>query len=322
MLGILEVYVMKRKDALRAAFQRGHLLNLRNDFYRNWIKRFIIEEVRGDTGIKGDITSNALFNGDKTKAEAIVRSRSDGMVAGIEESSFLYRSNNITVKQLKKDGQKIRRGDIILKLKGDKKALLRIERSASDMLERMSGIATLTSQLIRKIKKRAAIAPTRKTQWRYLDKKACYVGGGLTHRLALWDAILIKDNHLRLLRKQTDDTIELALEKAGKKKDTSFIEIEVFDKEGALRAARKFCQLKSSDSPPCLIMFDNMGIAEIRKTIREMKQNKLYRSILLEASGGISPDNIIGYAHTGVDVLSLGYLTNSSKALNIKQQII
>jgi len=309
---------MKRKQLLNKAFQRGHLLTLKNKLYKNWIKKFIIDEIKGDVGIKGDITSNALFNGNTKKVKAIVKSRSNGIVAGIEEVTFLYKNNKIQVKQIKKDSQRIRKGDILLKLEGKEKDMLRVERSASDLLERMSGIATLTNDLIKKAKK-VGIAPTRKTQWRYLDKKACYIGGGLTHRLALWESILIKDNHLRLLKAK--NPIEYALTKAWKNRDKGiFLEIEVTDGKQAIKAARKFKELQK-EKIPCLIMLDNMAPDKIRKIIKKLKNKRLFDYVLLEASGGINPDNIVSYANSGVDVLSLGYLTNASKALNIKQSI-
>jgi len=312
---------MNRRKLLNKAFQRGHLLNLNNKLYKNWISKFIIGEIKGDVGVKGDITSSALFNGNNKKIKAIVKSRSNGIVAGIEESVFLYNNNRIKVKQIKKDGQRIKKGDVLLRLEGKEKDLLRVERSASDLMERMSGIATLANDLIKKVRGKVGIAPTRKTQWRYLDKKAGYVGGGLTHRLALWESILIKDNHLRLLK--VKNPVEYALEKAWSKKDKSnFIEIEVTNEKQAISAAKKFKELNKKGSIPCLIMFDNMEPLLIKKIIKKLKIKKSYNHVLLEASGGIIPSNIVSYAKSGVDVISLGYLTNSSKALNIKQQIL
>ena len=301
------------------------MLTLKNGLYRNWISKFIVDEMKGDVGVKGDITTSALFNGDNKKVKAIVKTRSDGIAAGIEEVCFLYKNNKINSKQMKKDGQRIKKGDILLRLSGKEKNLLKVERSASDLLERMSGIATMTSMLTKKTRGKVGIAPTRKTQWRYLDKKAVYVGGGLTHRLALWESILIKDNHLRLLiDKKIKNPVEFALGRAWKKKgQANFVEIEVTDKKRAIAAAKKFKELQGrKNNFPCLIMFDNIKPDRIKKMVRELKKQKLYNHALLEASGGINPKNISGYVNSGVDVLSLGCLTNSSKALNIKQVIV
>jgi nicotinate-nucleotide pyrophosphorylase (carboxylating) len=228
---------MKRKQLLLKAFQRGHLLTLRNPLYKSWIEKFIVDETRGDMGLKGDITSNAVIkNGNKLKA--VVKAREHGIIAGLEEVIFLYKKNNINVKKLKKDGSKIKKGEIILELIGKEKDLLKIERSALDLIQRMSGIATLTSRILRSTK--IPIAPTRKTQWRYLDKKAVYVGKGLTHRLALWESILIKDNHLKALKREgIKDPIKTSLERAWKNKNKAiFIEIEVTTKEQAIKTAK------------------------------------------------------------------------------------
>ncbi len=310
---------MNRKKLLNKAFQRGHLLTVKNKLYRDWINKFIVDETKGDIG-RGDITSNAVLKNGKVKA--IIYSRSDGIVAGIEEVSLLLKEHKIKIKPLKKDGEKIKKGSDILLLEGNEKNILKLERSALDVLARMSGIATLTNELIKKTK--AQIAPTRKTQWRYLDKKAVYIGGGLTHRLALWESILIKDNHLDALKKgKVKDIIKTAIERAWKnRKKGIFIEIETKNEKQAIRAAEKFKELQSkSNNIPCLIMLDNMKPNIIKKIIKKLKKQKLYNNVLLEASGGITPNNIKEYSKTGVDVISLGYLTTSSKALNIKLKL-
>ncbi len=312
---------MNRRKVLLKAFSREKLLTLHSPFYRSWVERFIIDETKADLGTKGDITTNAILNG-KKHARAQVVGREPGIAAGIEEASHLYRKNGLQVKQIKKDGQRIKKGDILLELQGEKKALFRIERSAVDILQRMSGIATLTAQVFRSINYKVPIAPTRKTQWRYLDKKAVSLGGGLTHRLALWEAILIKDNHLKMLKSEGEkDPIRTAMQRAhAYKKKSTFIEIEVTTLRQACRAAAMFKEMNSS--VPSLIMLDNMTPAQINKTIKELKKNKLYDYALLEASGGINPKNIKKYARTKVDVISMGYLTHSAHALDIKQYIL
>ncbi|MBU0615398.1 MAG: carboxylating nicotinate-nucleotide diphosphorylase [Nanoarchaeota archaeon] len=315
---------MERKEALLKAYQRGHLLNLDNPMYLSWIKQFIVEEIKGDVGSKGDITSNAVLIKDPL-TNALIYSREHGIVSGIEEVMYLYQNNNVKVIAQKKDGDRIRPNEAILNLKGKEKDLLRVERSALDILQRMSGIATLTSQLISHVKGKVAIAPTRKTQWRYLDKKAVFSGGGLTHRLALWESILIKDNHLKAVQKENaKDPITECLQRAWKhKKNANFIEIEVQSMQDAIKAATVFLHLQEiSNHTPCIIMLDNMSPKETRKAVKELKRKDLYNHILLEASGKIRPNNILSYANTDVDVLSLGYLTHSSRALDIKQKIL
>lgn len=315
---------MNRKQLLNKAFQRGHLLTLKNKLYRNWINKFIIDEIKGDVGIKGDITSDSVLKNGKN-VKAVVYSRSNGIIAGIEEVSLLLKSHKIKVKRLKNDGSKIKKGSKLLLLEGNEKNILRLERSVLDVLSRMSGIATLTDGLIRKTGNKVGIAPTRKTQWRYLDKKAVYVGGGLTHRLALWESILIKDNHLRALnREKVKDVIGTALERAWKnRKKGIFVEIEVVNEKQAIRAAQKFKELQSkSKNMPCLIMLDNIKPKIIKRIIMKLENKRLFSNILIEASGGITPNNIKEYAKTNVDAISLGYLTTSSSSLNIKLRII
>jgi len=314
---------MNRKQLLKKAFQRGHLLNLKNKFYKEWINKFIVEETKGDIGT-GDITSNAVLeNGLKIKA--VIYSRSDGIIAGIEEISLLLKDSKIKIKQLKKDGDKIKKDSKILFLEGNEKNILKLERSVLDVLSRMSGIATLTNELIKNTKNKTQIAPTRKTHWRYLDKKAVYIGGGLTHRLALWESILIKDNHLAALKKEkVTDIIKTALERAWKKRKKGiFLEIETANESQAVKAAERFKELKAkANNIPCLIMLDNIKPVKIKKIIRKLKTKKLLKEVLIEASGGITPKNIKEYSKTGVDVVSLGYLTTSSSSLNIKLKVL
>ena len=188
----------------------------------------------------------------------------------------------------------------------------------------MSGIATTTHDLLKKIKNKVPLASTRKVEWRYLDKKAVYIGGGLTHRLALWESILIKDNHLDVLRKENvKDVINTAIQRAWKnRKKAVFIEIETSDEKQALRAAEKFKELNVQKKVPCFIMLDNMSPIMVKKIITKLKKNKLLEYVLIEASGGITPENIKSYANAGADVLSLGYLTTASKSLDVKLKVL
>ncbi|MFH1642855.1 MAG: carboxylating nicotinate-nucleotide diphosphorylase [Nanoarchaeota archaeon] len=302
---------MDRKKLLNKAFQRGHLLNLKNRFYKDWIKKFIIDDINEDIG-SGDITSDSIFGKGK-QAKALIYSRSVGIVSGIEEVTYILQNSKIKVTQLCKDGSKIKNGTKLLSIEGNIKDILKVERSVLDILSRMSGISTKTQEIIKKIGDSAAIAPTRKTLKRYPDKKAVFIGGGLTHRLALWESILIKDNHLSF------HGIESALNLANCSKKANFIEIEVRNKLDAIKAARKFKELKSSK--PCLIMLDNMPPDKIKKTIITLKKENLLDYALIEASGGITHKNIKNYAGTGVDVISLGILTNSVKPLDMKLKI-
>ncbi|HZX44104.1 MAG TPA: carboxylating nicotinate-nucleotide diphosphorylase [Candidatus Nanoarchaeia archaeon] len=310
---------MDRRKILERSFQRGHLLTVKSKFYRDWIDTFIIDEIKADFG-KGDITSEAVLM--NKKAKATVFSRSAGVIAGIEEVCYILRSYGLDVRELVKDGEKIRKGSKILEISGKANSILKLERTALDMLSRMSGIASLTNQLVKKAGK-VGIAPTRKTEWRFIDKKAVFVGGGLTHRLALWESILIKDNHLDALKKEgVHDPVVVSIERAWKnRKRGAFIEIEASNEADAFKAAQKFKELQgNSYNTPCFIMLDNMKPAAIKKIIRRLKA--LNNHVMIEASGGITPDNLKAYSKTGVDVISMGYLTTSCKALDMKLRFI
>ena len=147
----------------------------------------------------------------------------------------------------------------------------------------------------------------------------------MTHRLALWESILIKDSHLDALRKENiKDVIGTALDKAWKnRKKGIFIEIETKNEKEAIKAFEKFKELKDKENNlPCLVMFDNIKVSEVKSIIKKLKNRKLLDYALIEASGGINPDNIKGYANSGVDALSLGYLTTSQRSLDIKLRVV
>jgi len=309
---------MNRKQLLNKAFQRGHLLNLRNGMYKEWIQKFIVDEIKGDIG-KEDITTNAVLK-NNFRVKAIIKSREKGILAGIEETKFLLKNYKIKINKNKKDGSTIKKNSIIMEIEGKEKDILKTERSALDLLQRMSGIATLTYDLINKTKNKVGIAQTRKTQSRYLDKKATYLGKGLTHRLALWESILIKDNHLAAIRKEgIKNYVKESIKRAWtKRKKGNFIEIEVSNEKQALEAAQTFKELKAKQNNiPCFIMLDNIKPNKIKKIVKEIKKRKYHNNVLIEASGGIKPENILGYANSDVDVVSLGYLTHSSKSLDM-----
>ena len=201
----------------------------------------------------------------------------------------------------------------IMKISGDARTILSGERTLLNLLSRMCGIATATRQLVKKIQKaklRTKVACTRKTApgLLYFDKKAVLVGGGDTHRLHLDDMILIKDNHIVMA-----GNLQVALRRA--KERASFskkIEVEVSRVTEALRAAQ---------SGAHIIMLDNFSPQQIAKTVALLKKRKVYGKILLEASGGITKENVVVFASTGVDIVSLGEITNSSEALDISLEI-
>jgi nicotinate-nucleotide pyrophosphorylase (carboxylating) len=167
------------------------------------------------------------------------------------------------------------------------------------------------------------VVATRKTPWGLLDKRAAHLGGGGTHRLSLADAILIKTNHLRLFAPFESDAIPLALRRAWSERHrAAFIEVEVTQRDGALAAGRAFRDLRRSDanyhSYPCIIMLDNIPPGDAKEFIAALRTENVWDDILIEVSGGISGDTLESYAQSGVDAISVGALTHSCKALDMR----
>lgn len=303
---------MDRREMLLQAFDRSAVLQLDTQFYRTFVADFFALMLRGDLGTEGDITSRVLTNGNPDSTAAIV-AKEPGIVAGIQEVLFLYERNGLKAHALVQDGDRVKKGQQVLEISGNRRALLMFERTAVNAIQRMSGIATLTAKLA----KRSAvpIAATRKTLWGLLDKRAVAIGGGLTHRINAADAILIKTNHLAMI---SEHSISAALRAAWKRRgDCAFIEIEVRDLREAEEAAQTCSELRLEDpNYPLLIMFDNCTPSVIRAAIADLRKKNLYDAALFEASGGITEQNIERFGKSGVDVISLGQLTHSARALD------
>jgi nicotinate-nucleotide pyrophosphorylase (carboxylating) len=259
-----------------------------------------------------DITTALIVPAGST-AEAEIISKEAGVIAGMEEAKVLVESLGLKAEILVPDGEKVKAKRILMKISGHTRTILSVERTLLNIISRMSGIATTTRKLIRKIQKaklKTKVACTRKVApgLLYLDKKAVLVGDGDTHRLHLDDMILIKDNHIRVA-----GSIKKAIGKV--RKDASFskkIEIEITKVKDVLVAARARVDI---------IMLDNFTPKQIEKAIKLLRKERLFGKVLLEASGRITAENILSYASTGVDIISLGEITHSAKALDISLEI-
>lgn len=312
--------VLERQKLVELAYQKGKELTLSNPKYVSWLDAFFSREYSDDV-LTGDVTSNSVLTKNKPTT-ACLYAKSSGVIAGLEEMSWFLKKHCLEVKTHITDGQTINKGDLVLTLQGGQKETLSTERICLNVLQRMSGIATETKNLVDSLKEyQTRIAATRKTLLRYLDKKAVFLGGGLTHRFGLWDAILIKDNHLETVKKEgKTDYIEAALTRVSKNVDSvDFIEIEVTSHEEVLTAAQAFDVLKLKK--PCVVMLDNMKPALIEETMETLREKNLHNKILIEASGDITPENIKEYAKTGVDVVSMGCLTHSVKAFDLSLEM-
>lgn len=263
-----------------------------------------------DTGY-GDITSEALIPTDLT-GKALLLVKENGVLAGIEVAGRVFQrvDPSLAVEVLISDGTKIRSGDIASTIVGSVISILKAERVALNFLQRLSGIATLTSKYVAETNEfPAKIVDTRKTTpgMRSLEKYAVRMGGGQNHRMHLGDAVLIKDNHIASLRAMGMNLKDIVARAKERAPTGTTIEVEVTGTEEATDA------LKAGVG---IIMLDNMSIEEMR-CVADMVSGQ----VKLEASGGITLENVHQVAATGVDIISIGALTHSFRALDISLEM-
>jgi nicotinate-nucleotide pyrophosphorylase (carboxylating) len=285
---------------------------------RQIVEQKLLNFLTDDLG-QGDITATALIPPNLV-ATAHVIAKENGTLAGIEEATILAEALGLKTQTQTTDGQQIHQNQILLKLTGPAQTILVAERTLLNLLSRMSGIATQTHTLTQQLQTTLTIthnnnpniriAATRKSApgLLYFDKKAVLIGGGDPHRLHLDDMVLIKDNHLAL-----SGSVEEALKKA--KTHTSFskkIEIEVTTPEDALKAA---------EGGADIIMLDNFSPQQAKETAQTLRQAG-HTKVLLEVSGGITPHNLLEYANADINIISIGGLTHSVKALDISLEIV
>jgi len=269
-------------------------------------KKELAKFLAEDLG-KGDITSNLL---PRKKIKARIISRQDGIIAGVNYVKEIFLSKGCTVRIIKKDGNKVKPNQTILEITGFAQSVLSCERTALNLLSRMSGIATKTKKLVEKINAvnpRVKLYATRKTApgLRFFDKEAVKIGGGEKHRMSLDQMIMIKDNHIAVA-----GSLPRLIIKARKKYKK--IEVEVENQEDALLAASTGVNI---------IMLDNFSPKEIINTVNRLKKSKLRKHVKLEASGGINEKNVGVYAKTGIDMISVGEITNAVTGIDFSLEI-
>ena len=314
---------MDRKSLKNLTHNARDFLSVRKNDYKQWVFRYTFLELEKDLGLAGDITASSII--DDSVGSAIVVAGADGVVAGLEEIKYFLvdsdprfrpRLGSFEVETFVEDGDEVKAGDKVLSISGTVRDILAVERVVLNLLMRMSGVATKAARMVSMAGEEILIVPTRKTLWGLLDKKACVLGGGGTHRLNLADAVMVKDNHLKVL----GGSHATALKKvADSHVDARFIEIEVEDKESAMKACENISALKF-EAPTC-VLFDNMSSSEISESLAALKAKGYYDSILFEASGGICEDNLAEYAKTGVDIISMGCLTMDSSGMDFSLDI-
>jgi nicotinate-nucleotide pyrophosphorylase (carboxylating) len=272
------------------------------------LKQILAEDVG-----QGDVTAAAIIpTGLTVQAEVIAKEA--GIVAGIEEATILAESLGLTVKAQVADGQEIKNKQTLMQLTGDAQTILAVERTLLNLLSRMSGIATATNKLTQKLKKansKARIAATRKSApgMLYFDKKAVTIGNGDPHRLHLDDMVLIKDNHIAIVGSALE-AVKLAKAKVSFSKK---IEVEVTKAADAVKVA---------EAGADIIMLDNFSPKQVKEAVELLKAAGFLGKVLLEVSGGINSENLLEYAESQVDIISMGAITHSVKALDISLEII
>ncbi|MFQ5786382.1 MAG: carboxylating nicotinate-nucleotide diphosphorylase [Thermodesulfobacteriota bacterium] len=268
----------------------------------NQIDSIIENALVEDIGSR-DLTTDLLFPED-SKCNAIIQAKEDGILAGLPIAKMVFRrlKKDISWVENKRDGESISKYDILVEIHGSKKAVLTGERVALNFVQRLSGIATLTSKFVKAVEGLSVkITDTRKTVpgLRILDKYAVCIGGGYNHRLGLYDGVLIKDNHIKLIG-SISEAVKVIKGKPG-------VPLQIEVETSTLNEVRE-ALIAGAD----IIMLDNMPLKTMKKSV-EMIEGKA----LIEASGGITLRNVRKVAETGVNIISIGSLTHSPKALDI-----
>lgn len=260
------------------------------------LQRFIEE----DLGERGDVTSDALLTDQQAAGELVAKQ--ECILAGLAEASEVFAHFGVDVEATAADGDEVQSGDVVMQVRGEAKAMLAAERLALNILARMTGIATLTHELMETCRKKnpdVVVAATRKTTpgFRRCEKTAVEVGGGMPHRHGLYDGVIIKDNHLAFM------SIREAIRKAKQKLDMP-VEVEVENDTEAVIAAEEQADV---------IMLDNMPPAKGKIAAADARE--VHPDVTIEVSGGITPDNITNYTYA--DIISLGWLTHSVRSADL-----
>ena len=278
------------------------------ELLKETIRLAILEDIG-----HGDITSLLIVSEGK-KAKANIIAKEDIILAGMPFVKEVFNAIDpgVEIQIFFDEGSRVKKGDIIAKISGSARSLLAGERISLNILQRISGIATMTNQYVKKVNGLPVkIADTRKTipGMRIMEKYGVRIGGGVNHRFGLYDGILIKDNHIKVA-----GGVKRAIELAKKGHHLLKIEVEV----------KNLDELKEAlDAGSDVIMLDNMSITDMEKAVKiarfaETEKNKA----ILEASGNVNLENIRNISETGVDIISIGALTHSARAVDISMKIV
>lgn len=270
------------------------------------LKNALLEDIG-----RGDITTLSVISSEH-KSTAVLIAKEDFILAGIPFAEKIFKLINpeIRFKANKKDSDRVKKGAVIATIRGNTRSLLMTERVALNLLQRLSGIATLTNRFMKCVNGLPVkIVDTRKTTLglRFFEKYAVRVGGGYNHRFGLFDGILIKDNHI-VAGGGIKNTVRSARQKAH-----PLLKVEVEAKN-----IREVREVLSADADA--IMLDNMSLKEIKRAVKIIRQKR--PETIIEASGNVNRENVRKIAETGVDLISIGALTHSAPAVDISMKII
>lgn len=265
--------------------------------------------LREDLGDAGDVTSNTVVEADRRAAAEVV-SRESGVLAGVRVATIVLdeAQADVTWRPVLKDGAKLAPRTVVGRLEGNARDLLRCERVTLNLMSRLCGIATLTAEFVAAVAgTKAKVYDTRKTTpgWRRLEKHAVGCGGGSNHRTGLYDAVMLKDNHLAQAG-ESGLTPAGAVSRARAAEPDRIIQVEVdtLDQLSEVLGAQ-----------PDIVLLDNMSNEQLREAVAIRDQRET--AVVLEASGGVRLGTIGAIAQTGVDRISVGALTHSAIGLDL-----
>ena len=264
------------------------------------LERFVREDLAG-----GDPTGDLLPD---ISIRAAVVARRRGVVSGARHAASIFSMRRCDSSITVRDGGTVEAGGVVMEVSGRAADVLALERTALNLLSRMSGIATASSEMASRLPPGVRLMATRKTApgLRAFDKEAVEAGGGLRHRMALADMVMIKDNHAAAAG-SLDVLVREAARRGGR------FEVEADAPADAMAAARLGAPV---------ILLDNFTPREVRGVVSALQKEGLRDSVELEASGGITPENVAEYGRAGVDCVSAGYLTNSAPCLDMGLDVL
>jgi len=275
-------------------------------------RKSILGFLQEDIGT-GDITSASVLPQHRAVlATVLCTGSNESITCGLEEAQTVFDICSCSTELVMRDGSLVRKGDVVMNVRGEARSVLKAERTALNLVMRMSGIATITRAFVTLVQQSdpgVKIAGTRKTApgLRYFDKKAITIGGGYSHRMRLDDMVLIKDNHLEVAE-SIERTVQAAKDKVGAGVK---IECEATNTEEAIRAANAGADV---------IMLDNFSSSEAESAVRAIRE--LGTPVEIELSGGINLGNVIDYVKAKPNIISIGYLTHSSAAIDYSLAIV